>query len=71
MSHEISSEAVGEVRIISDMHERKVALAQEADTFIACPEEDDFYVRYYNLQILTALLSISQQRKLYWLSTAV
>jgi len=25
-------------------------------------EEDDFYVRYYTLQILTALLSNSRQR---------
>ncbi|XP_061351065.1 cytokinin riboside 5'-monophosphate phosphoribohydrolase LOG8-like isoform X1 [Gastrolobium bilobum] len=37
MPLEISGEAVGEVRIVSDMHERKAAMAQEADAFIALP----------------------------------
>ncbi|CAJ2675191.1 unnamed protein product [Trifolium pratense] len=37
MPHEISGEAVGEVKIVSDMHERKAAMAQEADAFIALP----------------------------------
>ncbi|XP_020224682.1 cytokinin riboside 5'-monophosphate phosphoribohydrolase LOG8 isoform X1 [Cajanus cajan] len=37
MPHEISGEPVGEVRIVSDMHERKAAMAQEADAFIALP----------------------------------
>ncbi|TKY57992.1 Cytokinin riboside 5'-monophosphate phosphoribohydrolase LOG8 [Spatholobus suberectus] len=30
-------ELVGEVRIVLDMHERKAAMAQEADVFIAFP----------------------------------
>lgn len=34
---QISGETVGEVRIVSDMHERKAAMAQEADAFIALP----------------------------------
>ncbi|KAM7490563.1 hypothetical protein LguiA_033484 [Lonicera macranthoides] len=34
---EISGETVGEVRIVSDMHERKAIMAQEADAFIALP----------------------------------
>ncbi|KAI4316509.1 hypothetical protein L6164_024489 [Bauhinia variegata] len=34
---EISGKTVGEVRIVSDMHERKAAMAQESDAFIALP----------------------------------
>lgn len=34
---EISGESVGEVRIVSDMHERKAEMAREADAFIALP----------------------------------
>lgn len=34
---EISGEAVGDVRIVSDMHERKAEMALEAEAFIALP----------------------------------
>ncbi|XP_041995160.1 cytokinin riboside 5'-monophosphate phosphoribohydrolase LOG8-like isoform X3 [Salvia splendens] len=34
---EISGETVGEVRIVSDMHERKADMAREAEAFIALP----------------------------------
>ncbi|MFS7943757.1 putative LOG family protein [Helianthus anomalus] len=34
---EISGASVGEVRIVSDMHERKAEMAREADAFIALP----------------------------------
>ncbi|KAL4570260.1 hypothetical protein LXL04_025912 [Taraxacum kok-saghyz] len=34
---EISGETVGEVRIVSDMHERKAEMARESDAFIALP----------------------------------
>lgn len=37
MPLEISGETVGEVRIVSDMHERKAEMAREADAFIALP----------------------------------
>ncbi|KAE9609324.1 hypothetical protein Lal_00020088 [Lupinus albus] len=37
MPLEISGATVGEVRIVSDMHERKAAMAQEADAFVALP----------------------------------
>ncbi|KAL2974302.1 hypothetical protein AAZX31_14G096700 [Glycine max] len=37
MPLEISGEPVGEVRIVSDMHEPKAAMAQGADAFIALP----------------------------------
>ncbi|KAF7817372.1 cytokinin riboside 5'-monophosphate phosphoribohydrolase LOG8 [Senna tora] len=37
MPLEISGETVGEVRIVSDMHERKATMASEADAFIALP----------------------------------
>ncbi|XP_047319850.1 cytokinin riboside 5'-monophosphate phosphoribohydrolase LOG8-like [Impatiens glandulifera] len=34
---EISGESIGEVRVVSDMHERKALMAKEADAFIALP----------------------------------
>ncbi|KAF8406871.1 hypothetical protein HHK36_005992 [Tetracentron sinense] len=37
MPLEISGETVGEVRTVSDMHERKAEMAREADAFIALP----------------------------------
>ncbi|KAK6912830.1 LOG family [Dillenia turbinata] len=37
MPHEISGQTVGEVKIVTDMHERKAIMAQEADAFIALP----------------------------------
>ncbi|KAL7187797.1 hypothetical protein ACSBR1_037784 [Camellia fascicularis] len=37
MPLEISGETVGEVRIVSDMHERKAEMARESDAFIALP----------------------------------
>ncbi|EXC57041.1 hypothetical protein L484_000785 [Morus notabilis] len=37
MPLEISGETVGEVRTVSDMHERKASMAREADAFIALP----------------------------------
>ncbi|KAL1212711.1 Cytokinin riboside 5'-monophosphate phosphoribohydrolase LOG8 [Cardamine amara subsp. amara] len=37
MPIEISGETVGDVRIVADMHERKAAMAQEAEAFIALP----------------------------------
>ncbi|KAL4297204.1 hypothetical protein GQ457_12G021250 [Hibiscus cannabinus] len=37
MPHEISGETVGEVRTVSDMHERKAAMARESDAFVALP----------------------------------
>lgn len=36
---QISGETVGDVRIVADMHERKAAMAQEAEAFIALPGE--------------------------------
>ncbi|KAK6118315.1 hypothetical protein DH2020_047886 [Rehmannia glutinosa] len=37
---EISGETVGEVKIVSDMHERKAEMAREAEAFIALPGKD-------------------------------
>ncbi|KAF8393598.1 hypothetical protein HHK36_021842 [Tetracentron sinense] len=37
MPLEISGKTVGEVRTVSDMHERKAEMAREADAFIALP----------------------------------
>ncbi|XP_008808563.1 cytokinin riboside 5'-monophosphate phosphoribohydrolase LOG7-like [Phoenix dactylifera] len=37
MPREVTGEPVGEVRTVSDMHERKAEMAREADAFIALP----------------------------------
>ncbi|CAL5330807.1 unnamed protein product [Camellia sinensis] len=37
LSHEISGESVGEVKTVSDMHQRKSEMAKHADAFIALP----------------------------------
>ncbi|OEL21233.1 putative cytokinin riboside 5'-monophosphate phosphoribohydrolase LOGL1 [Dichanthelium oligosanthes] len=37
MPLEISGASVGEVKVVSDMHERKAEMAQQADAFIALP----------------------------------
>ncbi|KAH0460227.1 hypothetical protein IEQ34_010890 [Dendrobium chrysotoxum] len=37
MPREITGETVGEVRAVSDMHERKAEMARQADAFIALP----------------------------------
>ncbi|KAL8496023.1 hypothetical protein ACS0TY_019946 [Phlomoides rotata] len=37
VSHEVSGEAVGELRIVADMHQRKAEMARNSDAFIALP----------------------------------
>ncbi|KAK2446481.1 cytokinin riboside 5'-monophosphate phosphoribohydrolase LOG1 [Trifolium repens] len=37
MPREITGETVGEVRAVSDMHQRKAEMARQADAFIALP----------------------------------
>ncbi|KAL3701532.1 hypothetical protein R1sor_019554 [Riccia sorocarpa] len=37
MAQEISGHTVGELRVVSDMHERKAEMARQADAFIALP----------------------------------
>ncbi len=37
---EVSGEAVGEVRIVRNMHERKAVMAREASAFICLPGAD-------------------------------
>ncbi|CAN0864690.1 Probable cytokinin riboside 5'-monophosphate phosphoribohydrolase LOGL6 [Linum grandiflorum] len=37
MPHEISGGAIGEVKIVADMHQRKAAMAKHSDAFIALP----------------------------------
>ncbi|ONK76405.1 uncharacterized protein A4U43_C03F27390 [Asparagus officinalis] len=37
LPHEISGKSIGEVKIVSDMHERKSEMAKHADAFIALP----------------------------------
>lgn len=37
---QISGETVGDVKIVSDMHERKAEMAREAEAFIALPGKD-------------------------------
>lgn len=33
----ISGESIGEVKIVSDMHQRKAEMARQSDAFIALP----------------------------------
>ncbi|KAE8693598.1 putative cytokinin riboside 5'-monophosphate phosphoribohydrolase LOGL2 [Hibiscus syriacus] len=42
MPLEISGETVGEVRTVSDMHERKAAMVREADAFVALPGRNSY-----------------------------
>lgn len=37
---QITGETVGEVRTVSDMHQRKAEMARQADAFIALPGMD-------------------------------
>ncbi|EFJ38723.1 hypothetical protein SELMODRAFT_73749 [Selaginella moellendorffii] len=37
MPHEISGKTVGEVKVVSDMHQRKAEMARQAEAFIALP----------------------------------
>lgn len=37
---QITGETVGEVRTVSDMHQRKAEMARQADAFIALPGID-------------------------------
>ncbi|KAE9465635.1 hypothetical protein C3L33_02457, partial [Rhododendron williamsianum] len=37
MPREITGESIGEVRTVSDMHQRKAEMARQADAFIALP----------------------------------
>ncbi|XP_047342146.1 probable cytokinin riboside 5'-monophosphate phosphoribohydrolase LOGL10 [Impatiens glandulifera] len=37
LPHEVSGETIGEVKIVSDMHERKSEMAKHAEAFIALP----------------------------------
>lgn len=39
-TRQISGETVGDVRIVSDMHERKADMAREAEAFIALPGKE-------------------------------
>ncbi|XP_022744702.1 cytokinin riboside 5'-monophosphate phosphoribohydrolase LOG7-like isoform X2 [Durio zibethinus] len=45
MPREISGETVGEVRAVSDMHQRKAEMARQADAFIALPGMNSYLIR--------------------------
>ncbi|KAH7532288.1 hypothetical protein FEM48_Zijuj04G0003900 [Ziziphus jujuba var. spinosa] len=55
---EISGSSVGEVIIVSDMHERKAEMARRADAFIALPGID-IYIYIYMFSQLTKILTSS------------
>ena len=42
---QITGETVGEVRAVSDMHQRKAEMARLADAFIALPGMSSYFVR--------------------------
>ncbi|KAK8505264.1 hypothetical protein V6N13_045708 [Hibiscus sabdariffa] len=66
MPHEISGETVGEVRTVSDMHERKAAMARESDAFVALPGKSSlglcFHARggYGTMEELLEMITWSQ-----------
>lgn len=43
-TQQISGETVGEMKTVLDMHERKAAMAREADAFIALPGNKHEYL---------------------------
>ena len=45
---QITGETVGEVRAVSDMHQRKAEMARQADAFIALPGMYDFLLTFFN-----------------------
>ena len=45
---QITGETVGEVRAVSDMHQRKAEMARQADAFIALPGMYDFLFTFFN-----------------------
>ncbi|KAF3650736.1 putative cytokinin riboside 5'-monophosphate phosphoribohydrolase LOGL1 [Capsicum annuum] len=45
VSVEISGHAVGEVLIVSDMHERKAEMATRADAFVALPGVEEGFIK--------------------------
>ena len=51
---QISGASVGEVKIVSDMHERKAEMARQSDAFIALPGMHDptcFFLTILNEQM--------------------
>lgn len=51
---QVTGETVGEVRAVSDMHERKAVMASQADAFIALP--GIIIIVHYNMIIKHLLL---------------
>ncbi|KAK2986553.1 hypothetical protein RJ640_022431 [Escallonia rubra] len=56
LGYQISGHAVGEVMVVSDMHERKAEMARQADAFIALPGG------YGTMEELLEMVSWSQLR---------
>ena len=48
---QITGETVGEVRVVSGMHQRKAEMAKQADAFIALPGTN-FHVILVNITII-------------------
>ncbi|KAH0450366.1 hypothetical protein IEQ34_021058 [Dendrobium chrysotoxum] len=61
LQYEISGETIGEVKTVSDMHERKSEMAKHADAFIALPEFDSKYKGGYGtMEELLEIIAWSQ-----------
>lgn len=43
MKMQITGEPIGEVRAVSNMHQRKAEMARQADAFIALPGNNYFF----------------------------
>jgi predicted Rossmann-fold nucleotide-binding protein len=46
---QVTGEPVGEVRAVSDMHQRKAEMARQADAFIALPGKDLIRRLFYGM----------------------
>jgi len=44
MQMQITGEPIGEVRAVSNMHQRKAEMARQADAFIALPGKNYFFL---------------------------
>lgn len=52
MLKQITGETVGEVKAVSDMHQRKAEMARQADAFIALPGINFYSIQFASLMFL-------------------
>ncbi|XP_042940755.1 cytokinin riboside 5'-monophosphate phosphoribohydrolase LOG7 isoform X1 [Carya illinoinensis] len=65
MPREITGETVGEVRAVSDMHQRKAEMARQADAFIALPGTNPV-LKSDQFQSIWILFSLYLRASIFW-----